>query len=41
MSIGIGVVNPNLALLGLGMSAGTDQALRLAGRIRGVVTRHL
>lgn len=41
MSIGIGVVDPNLAPLGLGMRAGTDHAFRLAHRIRAVVTRHL
>lgn len=40
-SIGIGVVDPNLAPLGLGMRASADQARRLAGRIRGVVARHL
>ncbi|MCY3653080.1 MAG: DegT/DnrJ/EryC1/StrS family aminotransferase [bacterium] len=41
MSIGIGVVDPNLAPLGLGMSAGPEQAEQLAGRIRTVMTRHL
>ena len=41
MSIGIGVVDPNLAPLGLGMSAGPEQAEQLAGRLRTVIARHL
>ena len=41
MSIGIGVVDPNLAPVGLGMAAGPDQAAELAGRIRSVLDRHL
>ncbi len=41
MSIGIGVVDPNLAPLGLGMRAGEEQARRLADRISRVVTRYL
>lgn len=41
MSIGIGVVDPNLAPLGLGMRASADRAARLAGRIRRVAARHL
>lgn len=41
MSIGIGVVDPNLAPLGLGMSAGPDRARQLADRIRTVIARHL
>lgn len=41
MSIGIGVVDPNLAPLGLGMRAGPDRASRLGRRIRAVIARHL
>ena len=41
ISIGIGVLDPNLAPVGLGMSAGPDQARELAGRLRTVIARHL
>ncbi len=41
MSIGIGVVDPNLAPLGLGMHATEEQAFRLADHIRGVVASNL
>ncbi len=41
MSIGIGVVDPNLAPLGLGMKAGENDARRLAERIGAVASRHL
>ncbi len=41
MSIGIGVVDPNLAPLGLGMRATEKQAVSLADRIRGAVARNL
>ena len=41
ISIGIGVLDPNLAPVGLGMSAGPDQASELAGRLRTVIARHL
>ena len=41
MSIGIGVVDPNLAPLGLGMAADEREAVRLATRIRAVANRYL
>ena len=41
MSIGIGVVDPNLAPLGLGMKAGESDARKLAERIGAVAGRHL
>ena len=41
ISIGIGVLDPNLAPVGLGMSAGPDQARELAGRLRTVIARYL
>ena len=41
ISIGIGVVDPNLAPVGLGMSAGPDRARQLAERLRTVIARHL
>ena len=41
MSIGIGVVDPNLAPLGLGMGADTRDAEKLAARIRLVAARHV
>ena len=41
MSIGIGVVDPNLTPLGLGMEADERDSLRLAERIRAAASRYL